>query len=162
MISYSIKGLDELGASFQLRATRIVGRVTTTMRGVGAMLVGAIKEQKLSGQVLKNRTGRLRRSINAKLQQDAQTISLRVGTNVEYARAHEFGFSGAVKVSQHLRLVKQAWGRKIKPRNVTVRAHVRHMELPERSFMRTAMAENRAEVEGLMAQAIREGSRAAA
>jgi hypothetical protein len=37
-----------------------------------------------------------------------------VGTNVEYARPHEYGFNGTVTVKEHLRLVKKAFGKSLK------------------------------------------------
>lgn len=52
-----------------------------------------IKSRKLSGQVLKPRTGRLRSSWARKAAVDKPGVGVqgRVGTNVVYARIHEFG-----------------------------------------------------------------------
>jgi phage virion morphogenesis protein len=55
-------------------------------------------------------TGHLRGSINYR----ANRKGVAVGTNVPYAAAHQFGFAGAVQVPQHNRLIKQAFGRKLK------------------------------------------------
>lgn len=90
------------------------------------------KEDKLSGQVLKVRTGRLRRSINTKITDTETRVVGTVGTNVEYAHIHEYGFDGIVSVREHLRAAKGG-------AESTVRAHQRHVHMPERSFLRSAL-----------------------
>lgn len=64
--------------------------VRFAMAKVGALLERAVK-LKLSGQVLKVRTGRLRSSITHEVRDVGGTVELVVGTNVAYARIHEFG-----------------------------------------------------------------------
>ena len=54
---------------------------------------------------------------------------------------HEFGFSGTQNVRESLRTVKQAFGRPISPVEAIVRAHSRKVDLPERSFLRSALRE---------------------
>lgn len=92
------------------------------------------KQDKLSGQVLQVRTGRLRRSINVKMRETQDAVVGTVGTNVSYARPHEFGFQGVVTVREHLRQAKSG-------KSFRVRAHPRKVDLPERSFLRSALAE---------------------
>ena len=106
-------------------------------------LTAFVKANKLSGQVLKNQTGRLRRSIHASNVTEAGgLISGTVGTNVEYAAVHEYGFSGAVTVKEHMRMIKQAFGKPIKnPHEIAVRSHGRKVNLPEKSFLRSALKE---------------------
>jgi len=60
---------------------------------LGSFLIqGHIQERKLSGQVLRVRTGRLRSSVTNKVKRIGKTSVVGViGTNVVYARAHEFG-----------------------------------------------------------------------
>lgn len=98
-----------------------------------------VKENKLTGQVLHTRTGTLRRSINREVTSTPSAIRAVVGTNVEYAAGHEYGFNGDVNVKAHLRQITQAWGRPISPRSVQVQAHTKHVVLPERSFLRSAL-----------------------
>lgn len=110
--------------------------VTATKRFL-LKLTKRVKE-KLSGQVLNVRTGRLRRSIHMEVNESVTSVVGTVGTNVIYARPHEYG--GPVTVKEHLRTVKQAWGRPLKePKQVTVRSHVKN--LPERSFLRSSLLE---------------------
>lgn len=101
-----------------------------------------VKEEKLSGQALKNRTGTLRRKINFTTTETATSMTGSVGVKLSYARAHEFGFDGVVTVREHLRMIKMAWGRPIAPKESTVHSYSRHMLLPERSFLRSALAES--------------------
>jgi phage gpG-like protein len=94
----------------------------------------AVKDQKLSGQVLHVRTGTLRRSINRKITQTGSTVYGEVGTNVRYAAIHEYGYEGNVDVPEHTR--RTAGGD-----SVNVRAYVMRMHMPERSFLRSTLDE---------------------
>lgn len=98
---------------------------------------------KLSDDVLKVRTGRLRRSINQTVTDDGDSIIGTVGTNVSYAKFQELGFSGSMNVKEHLRTIKTAFGKSIKGGAVTftVQAHSRHVDYPAHSFLASAMRE---------------------
>ena len=127
-----------------------------------------VKSGKLSRQVLNNQTGRLRRSIHATDVVDkGGTVEGTVGTNVEYAAVHEYGFSGVVTVKAHMRMVKASWkaagqfsrsltgmglkglrksqkiayARSAGGGGAMVRSHSRTVNLPERSFLRSALKE---------------------
>jgi len=108
----------------------------------------AVKSQKLSGQVLHVRSGTLRRSINRKVFEDATGFFAQVGTNVKYAAAHEYGFSGSVSVKSHVRKIRSKAAKPTKSgkgkesvRQVVVREHSRFVHLPERSFLRSTVKE---------------------
>ena len=123
--------------------------------GVGraALLVQIqTKEAKLSGQVLNVRTGRLRRSINVKTSETATAVSASVGTNVAYARVHEYGFQGTVSVREHLATSKL--GNKF-----TVRGHNRNVNVPEKSFLRSALADMAPQIRVEFEQAIQRAMR---
>lgn len=143
MIEAVIKGDRELVAELSTFPQRLQARLERVMRRLGIQLQGIVKGQKLSGQVLKNRTGHLRASIGEETVATADgittTVGVRQGPTVIYGRAHEFGFDGVVTVRDHLRTIKQAFGRSITPRTVEIPAHSRHMHLPERSFLRSAL-----------------------
>lgn len=98
-----------------------------------ALLVVKRSKEKLSDDVLKVRTGRLRRSMTMRLTEQPGKVEGIVGTVVSYGRTHEFGFTGIVNIREHLRKAKQE--------AVRVRAHTRNMKLPERSFLRSALRE---------------------
>lgn len=97
-----------------------------------------VKADKLSGQVLKVRTGRLRRSINYRVQEQSNGVFGFVGTNVKYGAAHEYGYAGVVNVKAHLR--------KSKDKASPVRAHTRTVNMPERSFLRSALNDMKLEI----------------
>ncbi|MDB4882389.1 MAG: Bacteriophage protein of unknown function [Gemmatimonadetes bacterium] len=101
-----------------------------------------VKEQKLSGQALKNRTGTLRRKVNYLLRETPNEVTASVGLKLSYAAAHEYGFDKVVTVKEHLRTIKQAWGRPIAPVTFSVPSHQRHMKLPERSYLWSSLREN--------------------
>ncbi len=103
------------------------------------MLQRDVKAQKLSGQVLNVRTGTLRRSIDYAVAETPTAIVGKVSTNVRYGRRHEYGFSGTETVRAHLRSIKQAFGRSINPKTVQVASFTRSVNLPERSFLRSAL-----------------------
>jgi phage gpG-like protein len=106
-----------------------------------------VKNDKLSGQVLKVRTGRLRRSITYKLSNGDNTASATVGTNLSYGRAQEYGFVGEQSVKAFTRKTKDG-------KTVEVRAFSRHMNLPEHSYLRSTLAEHKAEYAARMTAAV--------
>lgn len=119
-----------------------------------------VKADKLSGQVLNVRTGRLRRSINVRLDTSVDDKPAGyVGTNLKYARPHEYGFHGLVTVREHLRTQTKAWGKPITPVEVTVASHPMKVNLPERSFLRSALADMgddiKKELRGAVTEAIK-------
>lgn len=123
----------------------IVGMREAIVR-VCLLLMGNTK-RKLSDDVLKVRTGRLRRSITQEVLDKQDVIIGQVGTNVNYAAAHEFGVNMDVQIQEHIQLRKEAFGKMLStPVWTTVRAHTRHMVLPERSFLRSALEEMKDEL----------------
>lgn len=105
---------------------------------------------KLSGDVLKVRTGRLRRSIHPEWEFKSGYSGAIVGTNVEYAATHEYGLKGTVQVKSFQREMTKAFGKPVAPKQVTVSAHSRIVNMPERSFLRSALREMEPEIiEGL-------------
>jgi len=121
-----------------------------------AMKTLARVKLKLSDDVLRVRTGRLRRSITQVVTDDAGSIQGTVGTNVEYARIHELGFSGTQNIRAHLRTIKSAFGKRIKGGAVTfqVSAHTRQVDFPARSFLASALSELEPEFNAAVVQAL--------
>jgi phage gpG-like protein len=117
----------------------IRAEMVKTLGGVGFEMVGYIRAEKLSGQVLHRRTGQLSNSVTNKVVEGPETVSAVVGANTPYAGIHEYGFSGTVMVSAHSRMVTMVFGKRVSPREIFVRAHSARMNLPERSYMRTGL-----------------------
>ena len=120
------------------RLRRFSGRIPVDLRrevtAIARDLATYVKVAKLSGQVLRNRTGTLRRSIHHSVRLGPKEIIGIVGTNVSYARVHEYGFRGTVAVRAFERL------------GYPVRPHVRNVTIRERSFLRSALAEKRHQI----------------
>lgn len=106
-------------------------------------------EGKYLGQALGVVTGRLRRSITHKVTESTGEVRGIVGTNVEYAGVHEYGFQGQVTVREHLRRTKSG-------NSAVVHAHARAVNLPERSFLRSALREMRPRIDEAFQAAARE------
>ncbi|TQP97128.1 phage morphogenesis protein [Vibrio cholerae] len=61
---------------------------------------------------------------------------VRVGSPLVYAGVHQDGFSGAVQVDAHTRLITQAFGKALKfPVYQSVSAFTRMMDIPQRQFL---------------------------
>jgi Bacteriophage HK97-gp10, putative tail-component len=126
------------------------------LRGItrlGIELQSDVQQDKLSGQVLRSRTGLLRSSIDLRVDQSGGAITASVFSNSRYAGVQEYGFAGTVSVRASLRRIREAFGRPIAEKTISVRAHDRRMDLPERSFLRSALED--------MTPAIRDGVEAA-
>lgn len=132
-----------------------LGRAVTTL----AIKLTAKVKTKLSGQVLKVRTGRLRRSVHYEVTNEPGRITAEVGTNVSYARVHEFG--GKFTVPQHIRMQSKVFGRALPaPIAVMVRSHERNA--PQRAFLTPSLVEMQGEIETALKDAVRvtiEGAR---
>lgn len=125
--------------------------VKTSIQRLTLKLLAKVKADKLSGQVLNVRTGRLRRSINKRVTVSGNGIFGVVGANVKYGRAHELG--GPMMVKAHLRMQRVAWGKKMKePRMVEVKQHI--VNYPQRSFLRSALHEMEPDIRSAMREAL--------
>ncbi len=146
------------------------------------LTVGHIQAAKLSQRgplTLGVVTNRLRSSIRPSAAVvEVNAVSSSIGSNVAYAAAHEFGFDGQVQVRSFTRknprgnLFSAAATVSLKDGRISrakakvkqtaagisiVRAHQRHMKLPERAFIRTGI-EERAKAYGVSISAAIEGA----
>ena len=131
------------------------------LRGItelGIELQRNVQQDKLSGQVLRSRTGSLRSSIGLRVDQSGGAVTASVFTDSRYAGAQEYGFTGTISVRASLRRIRDAFGRPIAEKTISVRAYDRRIDLPERSFLRSALADMapviRDEVGAALAEAI--------
>ena len=149
MITAKITKGEDLGKKFRDTIPNIQSGVQKEIMRLALKVTGKVMG-KLSGDVLRVRTGRLRRSIHPEWDFRQGYSGATVGTNVEYAAIHEYGFSGSVQVKSFQREMTKAFGKPISPTQVTVRAHTRNINMPERSFLRSTLREMNSEiVEGL-------------
>lgn len=160
MVRMEFIGGDKLAALLQGYSDKIQTAAVQSVGRSALRLQREVMRNRLTGQVLNVRTGNLRRSIHQKVETDGGCIIGEVNTNVRYGAAHEYGFSGAVNVKAHLRQVKQAFGKPLKsPRFVQVAAHSRAVNLPERSFLRSALRDLQPSIERSLVRAINKALR---
>ena len=159
MIRGVLVGDDKLKAWMATRYPEMEKGVQTSMARLVISLARKIKEEKLSGQVLKNQTGRLRRSITPNIRGMGTQIVGEVGTNVEYAAIHEYG--GKTPPHEILPKRGRALAFMMGGKQVIVRK-VNHpgSKMPERSFMRTALKEMEPEIRASFENAISQVIRA--
>lgn len=151
-------GDKEVSRRFRTLPEGVRSSVTDSITLLTARLKRKVGQEKLRGQVLKVRSGRLWRSVRGEVITDGNIVSGVVSTNVKYGRTHEYGSDETVTVKEHLRLVKKAFGRPLKsPVWSTVKTHTAKQNLPERSFLRSALAEMQGEIVGNIEKAVADG-----
>ncbi len=149
MFTVDIEGAKELKERFAALPQAIRAALAQKFASLAQELHDKIANEKLDGAALLSRSGRLRQSILASLGLDGASLS---ADGVAYAAAHEYGFHGDESVAAHSRTIKEAFGRAITPKTILVQAFSRHMNLPERSFMRSSLDE----MQDKIAQTLRE------
>lgn len=158
MLSVQIIGAESVIARFQGAPERVRQAVATTAMKLAIEAQRKVMGEKLSGQVLHVRTGRLRRSINVQPIAEGGRIGASTGTNVVYARFWELGFNGWEQVRAHSRRVT---GRDVNEVTRTgsgrlkrvvvgsgvgfVRAHPRRVNVTPRPFLSVVLEEMRAQ-----------------
>jgi len=154
MINAWLIGDADLVAKLEKRPGAMQAGLEQAVQRLSLQLLVLVKN-KLSDDVLHVRTGRLRRSINQRVDTDQTTVTGVVGTNVEYAQRLEYGFKGTESVRESLRRITQAFGKELKePKTITVRAHTRNVDYPAHSFLRSALTEMRPQIETDMTAAL--------
>jgi phage gpG-like protein len=155
----------KLQASLAGYSSRLITYLAVALDRFSALLQARVKE-KLSDDVLHVRTGTLRRSINRSVTAMEDGVEAVVGTNIEYAPIHEYGFHGEVSVREHarrittgsrvestldkIRIARTMRHGELGPASrrtrfvngvSIVKAHTMQMNMPERSFLRSALRE---------------------
>ncbi|WP_207000738.1 hypothetical protein [Trinickia mobilis] len=142
MIEAKVTGADKVVAQLRAITPRVRTALEQKIQRLTIQLQRKVVADKLQGQVLNVRTGRLQRSIDQAMVSTGDDILGVVSTNVVYAKPHEYGFQGTVTVKAHLRTITQAFGKQLKdPVQVNVGSYSMKMNLPEKSFLRSALAD---------------------
>jgi phage gpG-like protein len=128
-VTVTAVGGDRLVARFQAMSGNVIREVSEQIKRSTQELEGYIVATKLGGQVLKRRTGRLSRSVHSEfIGLNTPQVKGVVGTNVIYARIHEYG--GVIEARNAAYLKFQVGGRWVQKKSVV---------MPERSFLRSAL-----------------------
>lgn len=152
MIHGYIVGRDRLIAKLEGMPLQLRKWLTDAVTDAALIVQRTSVMDKLSGQVLHVRTGTLRRSISVRIEQSEHFVVGVVGTNVRYGGIHEFGG----QVPEHQRLMTMVFG---KPLKFPVWATVKPYQLPERSFLRSALHDKLPTIRGIIQNAIANGLR---
>lgn len=182
MITAELVGADRVIAFLERMPEKVQQVLKEDVSRLALALLTKVKEDKLSGQVLKNQTGTLRRSINQKVTViPNRSVKGSVGTNVIYAKAHEFGVDQfkIITVRAYLRKCKSRstftmkTGRFFSLEGATSKLKVasdgiafvksfqrnQHTKLPERSFLRSALREMGSEITADLTAAVQRAIR---
>lgn len=156
MIQGMVVGQEQVIAHLGEVHPRVLSLVRQEVEREAINLLRYVKEQKLTGQMLKNRTGTLRRSINYALSIEDQGLTAVVGTNLVYAAIHEYGGvtrAHVIEARKKKALAFQVGGQSL------VRRSVQHpgSKMPERSFLRSSLRENEARIKTAIAAAVSRG-----
>jgi HK97 gp10 family phage protein len=156
VITVELIGDRELAARLDAMPGRVHDGLARAVTRLGRELQGKVQSEKLSGSPLKVRTGTLRSSIDVTVEDTGTKIAAGVGTNVFYGRFQEYGVgrSWLIEARNARSLAFEVGGKTIFRRRVT------HPPMPERSFLRSALAEMapaiEEELKAAVAAAIRE------
>jgi phage gpG-like protein len=146
--------MNDVVAQFQSLAQHFRGisaasyaAVRREMQGIGVALVGYIRREKLSGQVLQSRSGMLKRSITAVTTEAGQVVSTEVGvfpaSRVPYARIQEYG--GVVRIPPYEGKIMRFHAKS--GDLVFTRSRAAYtVTLPERSYVRSSLTDMSAEI----------------
>ncbi len=131
--------------------SRVHDELLRAVRTQAFALEGFIKANELSGQVLHVRSGNLRASIHNEIVDDSATVEGRVYSDgtVKYARIHEYGGDIYPTAAKALRFVID--GKVIL---------AKHVHMPERSFMRRGLSENKDQIVAALTAAVGRGTAA--
>ncbi len=152
MLSVDIQGADALDARLATLSVAVRDALARKIEDLAERLEQRIKDN-LSGTVLQAESGTLRDSIEVRFEPSAAALV----AMTKYAAAQEYGFVGEESVSAHSREIREAFGRTIAPKTIFVRAFSRTMNLPERSYMRSALDEMQDEIAAALSDAVEEG-----
>lgn len=154
MFRGSAKGAKKTAKNLRNVGKRTHDSVRKSLGRLTLELMTKVKLEKLSGpgkdQVLNVRTGRLRRSITQRITDNGRQVRGIVGTNVEYAKFHEFGQSVKADLKKH----REGFKAKLKANKPALKAD----DLPPRSFLRSALKEIEPRIREEFANAVKESS----
>lgn len=151
MTTVSVTGLDPLTARLAALPQALGARLAQEMERLGGVLRDRV-ERNLSGEVLQRRSGRLAGSIAVSVERAGAGATASVGSDVSYAAIHEYGGTIPARtiLPQSARALAFPWrGQQRFFKRVTLPA----VTLPERSFLRAALAETEPEIRAALAAA---------
>jgi phage gpG-like protein len=164
-VSIAVVGDKEVIERFQRLPDSVRESLRRAVQDLAVRLQHHVAQDKLSGQVLNVRSGKLSRSIDQVVLQNGDEIVGVVSTSVKYARIHEYG--GVIKQRERTATLYRSIDKdgnfkhngrfvsKSKSNFATDHAMgARVITMPERSFLRSSLRDMRQQiVQGLRAAA---------
>ena len=154
MFAFIIDGLDEATARFEAYPAVLTAALSAKASDLGAALGALVRNDKLAGAVLTTRSGALRDSIVARVSADTDGVAASVASegDAKYAAIQEYGGkTGAHEIlpvkAQALAFVaggSQRFARRVEHPGSLI---------PERSYLRSSLADMHEEILGALAHA---------
>lgn len=164
MINVTLTGDRELILKLQKMPVSVAAVLVTSIKMLSLKLQAKIQRDKLSGQVLKVVTGALRRSIHATPVVKTGSV-VRGGVassgDVKYAGIHEFGGRTKAHIIEPRKAKALAFMGKSGDMVFAKKVNHPGSVMPERSFMRSSLAEMAVEIVTEMKRAVVRGLLAA-
>jgi phage gpG-like protein len=150
---------DEFSASLAAMPDQ-VRQALSSKANLLAVALEAKIQQKLSGGVLNMRSGALASSIIATVDESSADVSVRIGTSgdVKYAAIQEFGGTippHEIVPNKAKALAFAAGGKQV----FAARVNLPAVTVPERSYLRSSLAEMAQEITGELSHAVVEAIR---
>ena len=148
----------ELRDDYSTSLAGMPDRVRQALSSKANVLAGALEakiQQKLSGGVLNSRSGALASSIIATVDESSAGVAIRIGTSgdVKYAAIQEFG--GTIPPHEIVPDKAKALAFVVGGKQVfAARVNLPAVTLPERSYLRSSLAEMAGEITGELSQAV--------
>lgn len=154
MLNIAIDGLDEVQSKLSSYSSALVNAIGDRSDALAAALAEKVRSDKLAGGVLSSRTGALTASIFADVITNSDSVSAAVGSSgVPYAAIQEYGGKTAAHeiVPDKARALAFVGGGEMRfARRVEHPGSI----LPERSYLRSSLAEFGPEISEQLAAAI--------
>lgn len=158
MITVTLVGDKELIAKFTAMPRNVHDAVLSKVNYLAEKLKNHVVNDKLSGQVLNHVTGKLWRSIQQTVSDDTTSITGKVYSagDVKYAAIHEYGGRTpphVIEAKTGKALAFTMGGKQVFFKKVNHPGSV----MPERSYMRSSLADMKEEITSSIKDAVLEG-----
>jgi len=157
MIDISFIGVNSLNDRLARMPDALAAALLAKSQALKDALVGNVRDGKLSGEVLAEKTGLLKNSIDGTAVDTGQGVSASVfvSGDVPYAAIQEYGGDTKAHVIEALNGKALAFGWQGKQAFFT---HVNHpgSAIPERSYLRSALEEMQGDIESDFMEALGE------
>ena len=154
-VTFRINGLSELTDRLAGVPEEVHKAIIQKLQAAASHVSKYIKDEKLSGQVLKARSGRLRASIYGRVYDSRSQVTMQIGSrgDVPYAAIQEYGgeTSAHIIAARRTRMLSFIWGgRRVYFRQVSHPGSV----IKEASYLRSGLDDQEATVRAEVAAAV--------